>query len=739
MATQTSPRTTTSPVPTTLAALESFFQNQIQSSSQVAVTEANVGIVGLTTLLNETIGPNLVITSPVVALANSTLTVTGTLTFLSTAFTVTLTFTEANGSFSLAFTGTQAVNTAISLTSLVAQILPAATNAPAISLSGLQISFTTSPTTFSVGGTANWQITVGTQTPTVQVTLSITQNSATLTGSLLVGTATFTVSYQLQTGAQTLTGSWANTTNPLTWSAIVTDLGLTAPSLPSGAPNPAFQSATLTLDFSTDDFTLTGQTANGAAFFQASKQNGSWGFAFGAAVASGWTFGEISSDLSPLDFLLFQDAYLLISSFTQQQYTFPNFALMTTPIDISAGLNVGGVINFAAGTSNMAKSVYSVVGTSTASMQGSIGTAANTRISASLGGSMTIPPTNNLTLTNPQFIVIASPLTAEIQGTLQVNLSPTQVIDITGRLQVSDEGADFAVDVTGSALAAPFGFTGVTLLEIGAEIGLGLIPPPPTINLGLEATFQLGSAPADKCAIDFELNVDEINPVLLWAQFSSISFPTFFTPLFPSVQLPAALDAINLQNVYIFYCEQPTVLPDNTSVSPGFAVHGTLNAFSFTMTAALLINFPPATPGITGSAVMSPIQLGHALSVTGNGKGGGPAVSFSTISSPFFNVTLNVQFMGVIGTSINGTVTASGFTFLLTLSIPSVQLNETLTCTFTNYTNFTASSALQFNLNFNVGPLIAPKTNINLGTIKVNTSFSGSLWISITSTSAQAR
>jgi hypothetical protein len=44
MATQTSPQTTTSSVPTTLAALESFFQSQIQSTSQVAVTQANVGI-----------------------------------------------------------------------------------------------------------------------------------------------------------------------------------------------------------------------------------------------------------------------------------------------------------------------------------------------------------------------------------------------------------------------------------------------------------------------------------------------------------------------------------------------------------------------------------------------------------------------------------------------------------------------------------------------------------------------
>jgi hypothetical protein len=111
----------------------------------------------------------------------------------------------------------------------------------------------------------------------------------------------------------------------------------------------------LSIDFSTDNLTLSGQTANGGAFFEAAKQSGSWGFAFGAAVATGWTFGEISSSLSVMDFLVFQDAYLLISTFTQKQYTFPNFALMTTPINVVPGLNLGGVINFAAGTSTLAQ------------------------------------------------------------------------------------------------------------------------------------------------------------------------------------------------------------------------------------------------------------------------------------------------------------------------------------------------------------------------------------------------
>jgi hypothetical protein len=728
--TPTSTQAAATSTPATLAALETFFQTQIQSAGQVAITQANTGIVGLTTMLNQTVGPNLVISSPLLTLANTTLGLTGTLTFLNTAFNVSLAFTEANGAFDLVFTGTQQANTSISLSSLVEQLVPSATNAPALQISALQIAFDTTAATFLFSATVTWSIPLGATSTPIAATLAISQTGATLSGSLSVGQASFTVSYVLQKGGQVLTGAWANSTTPLGWTDIARALHISIPQVPNNAVS-GFISAQLSLDFSTYTFTLSGQTADGAALLEASKQGQQWGFAFGAAVAANWTFSELSGSLSVVDFLVFQDAYLLVSSFPPGPLSFPNFAPMTTPINASPGLNFGGVINFAAGTSALAKSVYSLVGTSTASVEGTVGTMANTRLTASLGGSMIIPPAKNLLLTNPEFILIASPFTVEIQGTLQVALG-SQTVDITGRVGISATEADFTVDVAGSSLLAPFGFTGVTLEEIGASIGIGFIPI--SLDLTLEATFQVGSTPADKCAIDFEAGPDEINPVLLWGQFSSLSFPTIFNAMFPTISLPPVLSEVSLQNAYIFYCEQPTVLPDNTSVSPGFAISGTLNAFSFTMAASLVINF---TSGVSGSAAMTPIRLmNDAISVTGHGSLGGPAVAFNTTSSPFLNVTLDVRLMGIVGAAINGTVTSSGFTFYLSFTIPPVQLNETLTCTFADYTDFSASSALQFNLNFAVGPLKPPQTNINLGYIKVNTSFTGNLAVAINSTTA---
>ena len=462
--------------------------------------------------------------------------------------------------------------------------------------------------------------------------------------------------------------------------------------------------------------------------------------AIGAAAGNNWTFGQLGSGLAPLDFLVFQQAYLLISSFPQTGYTFPNFALMTTPIDVVQGLNFGATVNFATGSTALAKSVHTMLGASTLAVSGSLGTAQNTKISASLGGSMTIPQCKKLVLTNPQLVLMASPLTAEVQGTLRVALSSTQMLDFVGSLSIGTEGASFMLDVTGGqgqSLPAPFGFTGVRLENIGLKMGIGFTPP--SIDLGIEAIFQVGHMAADKCALEFQVDPDAVNPILLWGQFSSLSLPVLFEAMFPKIKLPSVLMALNLTNVLVYYCEQPTVLPDNTSAAPGFALSGTLSAFKFTMIAAFKINF---SQGVSGLAAMSPIHLAHnAVNVTGQSSLGGPAVQFNTMGSPYLNVTLDASVFDVASVAINGTVTSSGFSFTLQLEAGSTTgaagFSAGLICMFADAQNFGASANLAFNLDFSVGPLTAPHTNVNLGTLKINTSFSGTLALKVTSTAIQ--
>ena len=719
-----SPSPTTSP--STLAQLKTFFEQQIQSNAHVTIDASSLSIPGLGPLLTQTVGSSVTVESVTLALATDSLALSGVVGFLDTAFHLALTFTAPNGTLQMSFDALQTTGTSLSLSRLVSKIVPGSfAAAPALAVAGVHISFQTGTPSFVVGASTAqpWQIPLGVNQPSIQATVVLTQDSATLSGSLSIGTATFAVTYNLKSKAQSLSGSWTDSAHPLGWNSIVTALGLSpSVSLPANIPSAGFNAAQFSLDFSTLTFSLTGQTANGAAFLIAQKNSGSWGFAFGAAVAGNWQFSQISSDLKVLDFLAFQQAYLIISSFTQAQFTFPNFAPMTTAIDIAPGLNFGANINFGSGTSALAAAVKGIVGQSTAAVEGVIGSAANTRLSASLGGSMTLPH-SPLKLVNPEFIVIASGPTVEVQGTLEIALR-NQVIDVTGRLGISPESADFAVDVKGKSLLAPLGFTGVKLEEIGVSLSVKFEPP--GIALGAEAIFQIGNTAADKCAFQLEVLPEAVNPILLYGQFSSLSLPTVFDAMFPNIKLPAILQKVGFQNVFVYYCEQPTTLPDNTAVIPGFAFNGTLDAYVFTMAAALKIDFGS---GVSGSAQMTLIHL-KGLDVTGADPTKGPAVQFNTISSPFFHVTLNVNLLQVVGLQVNGTITDTGFTFLLKFDVENV-LNETLTCTFTNYHNFFASTDLHFHIKLDVGPFKAPKTNINLGTIHIDTQFTGHMDLTV--------
>ena len=186
---------------------------------------------------------------------------------------MSLSFTVKGTVLALSFSAVQATGSTLSLSLLVSKLLPAATNAPALTLTGLMILFDTSALTWMLGGTVDWSFALGANTATMQATLGISQAGAGLMGSLAVGPATFTVGYQIQKGSQVLSGSWTTTGTPLGWYTVVDALGLdSALMMPSSVTIPpalsqgGFNSAQISIDFVAKQVTLSGQTTDGAAF-----------------------------------------------------------------------------------------------------------------------------------------------------------------------------------------------------------------------------------------------------------------------------------------------------------------------------------------------------------------------------------------------------------------------------------------------------------------------------------------
>jgi hypothetical protein len=673
--------------PSTLSEIEALFGKQIAANAKVEIDGASLGVPQLDALLERTLGGALSIANVTLDLNPSQLNVTGVTLFVDTLFHVSVVFTQSDGKLQVSVDAMQLDGTQLGLNRLATRLVPSAGSLPAeitgLSIANLHFSLDSGQSTFLFSGATDWPIQLGTRNPTVDATVLITQDGADLSGDLAISTATFSVSLALAKGSTLVRGSWHDPAHPLGWDAVVSALGLaTSLDLPANVPSLGFQTAMLELDFSDRMFTVSGHGAEGEAFFQAREDNGTWGFTFGGAVTDGWRFSRISQGLSFFDFLSFGNAYLIITSLKQDQLAFPGFTPMSDkPIDVVPGLNFGAEADFAAASGSLAKAVYNIAGTDKATISGQIGTSlVDTKLSASLGGSLLIPPTDNLRLANPALVLLAEPQTVEVEGTLEIQLKD-QTIDVVGRLAVSSDEASFTVDVEsqGQSLTAPFGFKGVRLEEIGVSLGLQFTPP--GVALALEGVFRIGDTPSDKCAVKFEV-VDAgeavaVNPILFYGHFSSLSFPTVFGAVAPQLKLPVLLLSVGLKNVLLFYAEQPTTLPDNTSVLPGFAIQGELDAYSFVMQAALKIDFDS---GISGDAAMTPIHLGQdVLSITGHGSLGGAEVRFNTLATPYLDLTFDAQLLDVASTQVNGTITDSGFSFALGLEVPGV-LSETLRC-----------------------------------------------------------
>lgn len=681
-------------------------------------------------------------------------TVSGTLQLAGADFDVTATITS-----SLTFTGGLRSGETITLT----QIFKAATGSSLtlpfadLSFSALSASIDTSASSYSFQGQANWNIPTGTSGLQVQASANVSSTVAAgqrnttgvLAAQLTAGPATFTLSYTL--GENTLTGTWNSGGGSLSYTDLAKLLGISASSiqLPSGLPDLGLASATLTIDFSKSTFTLSAQsTTFGEAFFLASKSSsGSWGFALGLALPSPWQFsslgGSVGQALSALDFLVFINAFFVVASFTQSNFTYPAFPPSAqTPIDLVPGLTFGSQLDLkaSANSSNaIAKNLLTILKKEQLDVQASISpNLSQTQLTVELGGApIPLLPFKQFTLSNPELVIVAQPLTITFQGTFEVpmNKSGSQTLDVGTAMTVGVGGVNISATVTTStgSLPSPLDFIGVTLDQIG--ISAGLILEPPGGTFGLQGKFELGTEPADSFETVFAIDPEVIYPVLLYGNFPKLDFRDVFNSTIGKaahINLPSGFPDVRFENVFISFADPANTskLPDGTVPTPGFAVSGTLILpGGWSASVDLQINY--AAHGILGSASLSPIHLGNgALSITGNGANGGPSFQVKTASSPYFSANVAVDLLK-LKASLNMDVEDSGFTFDLHFSVAGH--DQFFDCTLKDKSSFSAKAHLDFPLVVSIGPIKTPQTSLNLGTVNVNETFIGSAGVAISS------
>ncbi len=356
------------------------------------------------------------------------------------------------------------------------------------------------------------------------------------------------------------------------------------------------------------------------------------------------------------------------------------------------------------------------------------------------GPPLVIPSGGNaktsVSLTEPKIELVASPFTVELVGDVNIPLSRSQLITVQGRLAISLTRASLTVDAKMPSLDNPLSFHGVSLLEIGATMGIDFEPI--GLDVGLEATFKLGNTPADKFAADLEFIPDPpaVNPKYFYGSFSELTLPLLFSDLIDSsIHLPAVLGDVKVTDFKCYWAEGPQQLPDGTTLDAGFGISGTLDVAGFDLKGDLEVD---ADKGISGDLETSPIHIhsiGHgkyALSVTGHSTLGGPAVSFNTAPSgddPYVKATVDVEFFDVSGISVDGSFGSSSLALSISGNTPNIKsfpdfISGSLNISSSS-SSFSASANLDARLNVNTPNIEVPGTSYHLGSVHITADFSG--------------
>jgi hypothetical protein len=539
-----------------------------------------------------------------------------------------------------------------------------------------------------------------------------------LTGTLALAGVSATVTASLP-GSLTVTGSFPAVALADLVSAL-SGGNVTVPSV----LDVTLPASTLTLTEDGGDFQLAWHTAAsplGEMSLEVQRRpQAGWGVAAGFALPAGWQLSSLSPALATLDGLSFDSAALVLSSFADPTFGFTDLPLPSLSTGVVQGLTFGCALSL----SGVLAGVAAMIGETSVDVIAVIGPdPAAIKLTAALTGTVAIPPVSNLLLGDVALSIAPDPLSVSLSGQLTIPVGMQSLV-ATGRFTVTETAADFALDVTGSALSmvAPMGFRGIVLDEIGVVAGITFEPP--GLNLGLSGTFHLGGGPAgsDTFAFAFTVEGEAVTPTLLSGHLDQLDLPTLFDAcMLPTVTLPAGLDQVSFSDLTLYWCDTEQPLPDGSTAQPGFGLSGAMAVFGWNAAVKLVLDFGS---GVTGDASADPVNLGGgALTLTGTGITGGPFLHVDTTASPYLSVSLNATLLDVAGEDISGTLSSSGMTFALDNHLGTLDANLAITA---SPSGASLTSGLNVALDVVAGPLDIPGSNLTLGSIRVQAAFTGS-------------
>lgn len=438
---------------------------------------------------------------------------------------------------------------------------------------------------------------------------------------------------------------------------------------------------------------------------------------------------------------------------------------------MNPGLSLLAAMNFSGSSSAPLGHMQSLTGAPDGLVVQATITTADLQLFMELDGFITIPTGgSDLKIGNAALrIDLTDETVFQLSGTMSFTVNGTE-IDATVKLIIDESEAEVAVLLTGGdgTLGSPPGVEGLRLDQIGIEMGVFFEPP--GLDLGIVGKCKVGDLSTQDDEFGLVLEMVEEVPNLLYLSFylDELDLPLAVT-LFTDEAPPDALDvlkAVQITDLSFYFAENVVVLPDGTIAQPGFAFSGTLSIFGFGAHADLSIG---ATTGISGDAMMAPLNLANVLSITGDGPGrtqtyaevdgqwqrtdnrgvvrtnpppptregtvvepGGPILHISSHGEPYLHLDIRVSLFDIANYEVEADITNAGITFELGYDLAGVA-DFKLDCTLKDWTSFNAQEQFTLGLDEQVGPIEI--AGINCGSIHLQADLAANLSIGISSDS----
>lgn len=427
-----------------------------------------------------------------------------------------------------------------------------------------------------------------------------------------------------------------------------------------------------------------------------------------------------------------------------------------TTVDLVEGISFLGIIDFeqsrSGGTVDVLKSVLPA-SKLTITAEYDVG-ATEFTLAGVLQGAVVIPTggSSDLTIANARVeMAFPNPIEFRVSGTLDFTLDH-QPISVKPALLLTETEAEFTTDLQfgDGGWKSPMGIEGLTLDEVGFEMGVNFVPP--GLNIGLQGASHIGveSPKADRFAFVLEMVEELPDPLLLSFQLAEISVDEAMRVFVPGVDasgLPQFIRDIRFTDVAFYWADSVVPLPDGTVAKPGTRFRGNVQAFNAAAHGEISID----TTGISGEIMLSPIHLGSVISVTGAGTGvylyerdgqivvpqvqpdpdappatrvaivepGGAVAQFRTQQSPWLYASIDVVLFDAASAAVEAIVGAEGVHFKLVMAI-SDAVSAELDCNASK-SSFKAHAQFGLHLKAELGPVVI--AGVDFGSIDLDSGF----------------